>query len=64
MCFTISRVDARKCGLSRVQLGKRMCLMARAKSQKFAIVLNQDRAIRPLNSLMEIAQVAKPADGL
>jgi hypothetical protein len=31
MCFTIARIDARKCGLSRVWLGKRMCLMARAK---------------------------------
>jgi hypothetical protein len=39
-CFTIGRVDARKCGLSRVCAGKRMCLTVRAKSPKGAIVLN------------------------
>jgi hypothetical protein len=39
-CFTIGRIDARKCGLSRVWVGKRMCLTVRAKSPKGAIVLN------------------------
>jgi hypothetical protein len=36
-CFTIGRVDARKYGLSRVCLGKRMCLTPREKSPEFAI---------------------------
>ena len=43
-CFTIARVDARKCGPSRVRAGKRMCLNGRRKSPKFAIVLNRGKA--------------------
>ena len=40
-CFTNRRVDARKYGLSRVCLVKRMSLKWRGESPKFAIVLNR-----------------------
>jgi hypothetical protein len=47
-CFTIARVDAQKCGLSRGCVGKRMCLTVLAKPPKGAIVLNRGTAGTPM----------------
>ena len=52
-CFTNRRVDARKYGLSRVCLVKRMCLWRREKSPKFSIVLN--RCPGPISERFSIA---------
>jgi hypothetical protein len=59
-CFTIARIDAGKCGLSRVRLGKRMCLIARAKSQKFAMWLLRARLIPPIGGGQHDTRLQRP----